>query len=66
MSSSLIPATITRKNTTAQELQTLDRFISCIVDFVCFRAMARDSEHANNERLATQYYQQFTTKASML
>jgi hypothetical protein len=66
MSSSIIPVAITRKNTLSQDLQTVDKFISCIVDFVCFRAMSRDAEHANNERLATSYYQQFTTKASML
>jgi hypothetical protein len=66
MISSVVPATITRKNTLAQTLNTADKFLSCLVDYVSYRALARDSEHANNERLSSQYYQSFTTKASVL
>lgn len=66
MVSSMTPATITRKNTTSLNISTADKFLPCLVDYISYRALGRDSEHANNERLSVEYYKAFTTKASVL
>jgi hypothetical protein len=45
-----------------QTLAVQDKFVPALVDYICYRCLMKDAEHAANEKLAKTYMESFSSR----